>query len=91
MVPRCSHWPYQMKIEYYDQEGNKHLKTLTGFEATVVAHEVDHLDGILHIDIAEEILQMNKEERKIFRKNHPYMVVSKTCDYKAPTPRSRKV
>ena len=83
--------PYQMKIEYYDQKGNKHLKTLTGFESTVVAHEIDHLDGVLHIDIAEEILRMDKEERKIFRKDHPYVVISKTCDYKEPTPRSYKI
>ena len=49
-----------------------------GFESTVLSHETDHLDGILHMDIADELLVMAKEERKIFRQTHGYNIVLKS-------------
>jgi len=70
--------PYRIKIEYLDIDGKKHSEIFEGFESTVLSHELDHLDGILHMDIADEVLIMSKEERKIFRKDHNYNVVSKT-------------
>lgn len=73
--------PYEMTVEYYDENGIEHNETFEGFEATVLSHELDHLDGILHMDIAEKVLSMSKEERKKFRKEHPYEVLSQTCDY----------
>ena len=73
--------PYEMVVSYYDINGVKNEVKIEGFEATVLSHELDHLDGILHMDIAEEILNMPKEERKEYRKTHPYEVISKTCDY----------
>lgn len=73
--------PYEIQIEYYDENGVEHNEIFEGFEATVLSHEYDHLDGILHIDIAEEILSMSREERTEFRKMHPYEIISKTCDY----------
>ena len=68
-------------MEYYDVEGNKKQETFEGFESTVLSHEIDHLDGILHIDIAEEVYQMPAEERKAWRINHGYKVYSKTGNY----------
>ena len=56
--------PYKIDVEYYDIKGNLYNETFEGFESTVLSHEMDHLDGILHIDIAEEVLQMPREERK---------------------------
>ena len=50
------------------------------FEATVLSHELDHLDVILHMDIAEEVLNMTPEERKAYREEHPYEVISKICE-----------
>jgi len=73
--------PYRIDVEYFDIEGNKYTKTFEGFESTVLSHEMDHLDGILHIDIAEEVLVMPAEERKIFRQTHTYKVISETQDY----------
>ncbi len=73
--------PYEMKVEYYDASGNKQEEIFEGFESTVLSHELDHLDGILHMDVAEEVLIMPKEERKGFRKAHPYKIISKTCEY----------
>jgi peptide deformylase len=73
--------PYEMLVQYYDDNGIEHSKKFEGFEATVLSHELDHLDGILHMDIAEEILNMPLKERKVFREQHPYEIISKTCDY----------
>jgi len=73
--------PYKIDLEYYDVDGKKHRKVFEGFESTVLSHEMDHLDGILHIDIAEELLFMSAEERKIWRQEHGYEVYSKIGDY----------
>ena len=73
--------PYKIELEYYDVEGYKKQETFEGFESTVLSHEIDHLDGILHIDIAEEVYQMPAEERKAWRINHGYKIYSKTGDY----------
>lgn len=73
--------PYKIDLEYYDVEGIKYIETYEGFEATVLSHELDHLDGILHIDISEENLIMEKEERKKWRQTHEYKVYSRTGDY----------
>ncbi len=74
--------PYEMVVEYYDIDGIKHKEKFEGFESTVLSHELDHLDGILHMDIAEEVIQMPKDKRKEFREKHPYEIISKTCEYK---------
>lgn len=74
--------PYKIDLEYYDINGNKHLEGFEGFAATVLSHELDHLDGILHIDIAEEVIIMPSEERKKWRQTHGYKIYSKTGNYK---------
>lgn len=73
--------PYIVLIEYLDLNGKKHRKTFKGFPATVFSHEYDHLDGILHMDKAIDLKVMNKEERKEFRKTHPYEVINETGDF----------
>ena len=73
--------PYKIVVEFYDIDGLKHVEEFTGFGATVLSHELDHLDGILHIDIALEVLQMDVEERKVFRRTHEYKIYSETGDY----------
>lgn len=78
--------PYKMIVEYYDTEGKKHEETFEGFPATVLSHELDHLDGILHMDIAKEILVMEPKERKEWRKSHPYEIIRKDGEYIHPTP-----
>lgn len=47
----------------------------------VDAHELDHLDEILHMDVAKQVLEMTPDERKTFRLKHPYRIISKTCKY----------
>lgn len=73
--------PYEMVVEYFDENGVKQHDKFEGFEATVLSHELDHLDGILHMDIAEKVLQLTADERKLFREKHPYEIISKTCEY----------
>ncbi len=75
--------PYKILVEYVDMEGKTHRETFEGFESTVLSHEMDHLDGILHMDIAEEVLEMPQEERKLFRQSHPYHIVAKTGEYQS--------
>ena len=73
--------PYKIEIEYLDINGKKQEMTFEGFPATVFSHEYDHLDGILHMDKALEVLVMEKEERKEYRKEHHYEVFSKDGDF----------
>lgn len=47
--------PQKVKVEYRDRDGRKHKLTAEGFFARAVCHECDHLDGILYIDIADEV------------------------------------
>lgn len=77
--------PYELIVKYYDIDGNVHEDKFEGFPSTVLSHELDHLDGILHMDIADEVLVMPKEERKVYREKHPYEIISKTCEYIYPT------
>lgn len=73
--------PYKIQLSYYDRNGNKKKKTVKGFPATVLSHEYDHLDGILHMDKGLEVLLMTKEERKEFRKEHGYEVYEQEGDF----------
>lgn len=69
--------PYKIEILYYDRFGNKKNDILEGFEAIVFSHEFDHLNGVLHIDLAEEVFEMNYDEKKKYRSEHPYEIISK--------------
>ena len=74
--------PYKVKIEYYNEFGIKTEETIEGFAATVFSHEYDHLNGILHMDIGENICKMSREETKKYREEHPYKIISKCAEYK---------
>lgn len=73
--------PYKIEVEYYDIDGVKHNEEFEGFESTVLSHEYDHLDGILHMDVALEVLYFTPEERKAWRLEHGYKVYEKEGDY----------
>ena len=45
-VPRS----VKIKVKYQDQHGNFYVKEMTGYEARVFQHELDHLNGKLFID-----------------------------------------
>ena len=73
--------PYRINVEYLDSKGFIHNDVFEGFESTVLSHEMDHLDGILHMDVADEVLQMEREERKKLRQEHGYEIFAKNGDY----------
>jgi len=73
--------PYKIKVKYSDINGNQYENEFEGFEATVLCHEIDHLDGILHKDIANELVVLTREERTELRKKDGYNVISKTGNY----------
>lgn len=73
--------PYKIYLEYVDVNGEKHSEIFEGFESTVLSHELDHLDGILHMDIADKLLYMEREERKKLREKEDYLIISKTGDF----------
>lgn len=82
--------PYKIELEYYDIDGNQKVETFEGFESTVLSHELDHLDGILHIDIAEEVIEMPANERKIWRQSHKYKIYQKDGDYDSLRDKGKK-
>ena len=55
----------KVKLEYRDRKGRKHKLTAEGFFARAVCHELDHLDGILYIDKAVEVYDIDSEGRRI--------------------------
>ncbi len=70
--------PYKTKIKYYNEHGIECVRTFIGFESTVLCHELDHLDGILHIDLAKKIILADKTTRKKLREKEPYKIINKT-------------
>lgn len=56
--------PNKVKVEYRDRSGKKHKLTAEGFFARAVCHELDHLDGILYIDKAEEVHDLPPEDNQ---------------------------
>ncbi|NJP39186.1 peptide deformylase [Alkalicoccus luteus] len=50
IVPRYA----RIKVEAYDQHGEKQRFRFRGYEAIVVQHELDHLDGIMFYDRIED-------------------------------------
>lgn len=75
--------PYEITIKYQDQHGKVHIEKFEGFASTVLSHELDHLDGIFHMDRAKELHFVTTEERKNFR-DFPYEIISKTCEFNYP-------
>lgn len=73
--------PYKIDLEYYDISGEKNLEVFEGFESTVLSHELDHLDGVLHMDVAEEVINLAREERKKWRQEYGYKIYYDLGDY----------
>ena len=73
--------PYKIRVKYFDIKGNGHEDEFEGFESTVLCHEIDHLDGILHIDIADKVVKGTKEDRIELRKKEGYTIISQTGDF----------
>ncbi len=83
--------PYRIEVEYYDEFGKQHKEVFEEFAAIVLSHELDHLDGILHIDKSIELYDMPVEERKEFRKTHTMEIIKKDGEFKQTTNNFKKI
>ena len=73
--------PYEIVVKYQNEKGECLTKKFEGFASTVISHELDHLDGIFHMDRAKIKLKMPMEKRIEFRKKHTYRILSKDCEF----------
>lgn len=54
--------PEKCTIRAQDRNGDFYEKELTKLSCICACHEIDHLDGRLFIDIADEMVDIDKEE-----------------------------
>ena len=47
--------PHYLRVTSLDEQGQSFEHTLEGFNAVLVHHEIDHLDGVLFIDRVEKL------------------------------------
>ncbi len=52
--------PIKVILEYQNLEGTKKKESFTGFQAHIIAHEIDHLNGVLFTD------HILKEKKPLF-------------------------
>lgn len=53
--------PERVVVKYLDRTGEEIIEEFVDFEAIVVSHEMDHLDGILYVDKATNIRDAESE------------------------------
>lgn len=51
----------KVKVKYLDENGKKVTEVFKGFNAQIVLHEIDHLNGVLFID------HLLKQNKKLFK------------------------
>ena len=56
--------PMKVTVKATDRHGEEYAVTMEDFMATVVCHELDHLDGVLFTDIATNVKPLDDEERE---------------------------
>jgi peptide deformylase len=49
-------------LDAYDRQGKKIKKTVSGFEAVVLQHELDHLKGFVFLDRMKDLTQLSYQE-----------------------------
>lgn len=64
--------PKKIQLTYYDTEEEFHQEIIEGFEAIVVQHECDHLDGILYVDRLKDTKLFGFDEE--FEKTKEYII-----------------
>ncbi len=63
--------PRKIKLKYYDLSEEVHEEIVEDFDAVVVQHECDHLDGILYIDRLKDSRLFGFEEEFDKLKDYP--------------------
>jgi len=52
----------EITLDTYDRQGKKIHKTVSGFEAVVLQHEIDHLEGFVFLDRMKDFKQLSYQE-----------------------------
>jgi peptide deformylase len=60
--------PSRIRVDYLDAEAQPHSLEAEGFLATVLQHELDHLDGVLYVDRITDPTRFAFEEE--YRRHH---------------------
>jgi len=55
--------PLKVQMKYIDEDGKKHTEWFEGFKATIMQHEIDHLNGTLFTNRALEQNSVVYEEK----------------------------
>lgn len=65
--------PVKIAVETSDLLGNRSVQEYTGFEARIVMHENDHINGVLYVDRVKgkERQRIEPFLREIKKKYHP--------------------
>ena len=58
LVPRST----TVTLDAYGRQGKKIQKTVSGFEAVVLQHELDHLKGFVFLDRMKDLTQLSYQE-----------------------------
>ncbi len=53
--------PERVKVKYMDRDGKEIVREFVEFEAVVVCHEMDHLEGVLYSDKATNLQSLDEE------------------------------
>jgi peptide deformylase len=56
--------PERIKLRALDLNGEEHIYDFEGWDAVVMCHEYDHLDGILYIDKATNVRVPEEDEEE---------------------------
>ena len=67
LVPRHK----SVEVHYYDAYGKRRIKKLTGLQARVFQHEIDHLNGILYVDRIKDmktLMTLEEFKKRILQK-----------------------
>ena len=64
----------KIKVAYQDRFGKEHTLKASGYQARVLQHEIDHLDGILYTDVMTEEYVPEKDEKGREKKVKPRKV-----------------
>ena len=57
--------PMKVKVQYQDRHGNIQVLETEGLEARAVCHELDHLDGVLYVDVMDRELTEEEIEGRV--------------------------
>ncbi|MCL1830265.1 MAG: peptide deformylase [Oscillospiraceae bacterium] len=52
--------PTSITVKAFDRDGNEYIQEFEGMNARAVCHEMDHLEGILFVDIAEGVYSIEE-------------------------------